>query len=115
MTAPYHQNQQYSKQTLNWLSCDSLENWTRNQRQNFEKLKAAGWIDSDPITYQYNSHGFRCSEFNPRPNGKLGLAFGCSNTEALGQYQELGWVNQLSDMLGETVWNLGVTGSSQCD
>lgn len=112
MTAPYHQNQQYANQTLNWLSCDSPENWIKNQRFNFEKLKNAGWLEAQPIVYQYNSHGFRCSEFDPRPSGKLGLAFGCSNTEALGQYSELGWVNQLSSALELTIWNLGVTGAA---
>ena len=66
--------------------------------------------------YQLNSHGYRCPEWDPLPNGKKNVAvLGCSHTfgEALNDGEV--WVDQLAAKTDSTVlrwWNLGQPGAS---
>jgi hypothetical protein len=74
-----------------------------------QKLESLGFLQPDCISYIYNKLGFRAEEFDDRP---AGIALGCSFTEGVGIPLEATWPAQLSKMLGQHVWNLGVGGSS---
>lgn len=74
-----------------------------------QKLESLGFLQPDRISYVYNRLGFRAEEFDDRP---AGIALGCSFTEGVGIPLEATWPAQLSNMLEQHVWNLGVGGSS---
>jgi hypothetical protein len=73
------------------------------------KLESLGFLQLDCISYVYNRLGFRAEEFDDRP---AGIALGCSFTEGVGIPLAATWPAQLSNMLGQHVWNLGVGGGS---
>lgn len=108
---PFHNNLHHSNQTFYWHGTDSEERWLKNlnDAKNSEFFKMHGWDDSAAFTYSYNSHGFRCKEFDDNP---CYLALGCSHTEGIGLPEELTWPSQLSTKLDYPVLNLGVGGAS---
>jgi hypothetical protein len=73
------------------------------------RLNNYGWIDETLITYQYNSHGFRCKEFNNEP---CYLALGCSYTEGVGLPVEQTWPVLLSTATNKSILNLGIGSAS---
>jgi hypothetical protein len=93
-----------------WNGSDQLELYEKNMQKSStrDQLQQLGWINST-IEYSYNSHGFRCSEFDDKP---CALALGCSFTEGTGLHLHQTWSHRLSTMLDFTVWNLGSGGSS---
>jgi hypothetical protein len=107
---PYQYNFCHKKRTIHWNGTDTLELYEKNLKsvESFRMLKSQGWIDS-VIEYSYNSHGFRCDEFDNRPSA---LALGCSFTEGIGLHLDQTWPTQLSHMLDLPVWNLGSGGGS---
>lgn len=106
----HHYNTSHANKTLKWAHSDSSINYKKNMNTETsrKKLEELGWIDYD-FDYRYNSHGFRCPEFEK--NCDI-LAFGCSFTEGIGLPVEFTWPYILSKKLGSQVWNLGVGGSS---
>jgi len=98
-------------QTSTWLDSDSADVFSRNmsdpaRRQQLEKY---GWDKPGIITYKFNSHGFRCDEFNE----SLGIiTIGCSFTAGVGLPVESIWPNLIGSDLGLSVWNLGIGGAS---
>ena len=66
--------------------------------------------------YVTNSHGYRCPEFKPLPDGgKNVVVLGCSHTFGQGLETEQTWVSRLASMCGKThlrFWNLGQPGAS---
>ena len=82
-----------------------LERWQQNQsvQESAEFLKDLGWTPNS-IVYQHNSHGFRCDEFDSRPNG---LALGASVTFGEGMDVDRLWSQCLAHSTGIHVWNLG--------
>lgn len=77
--------------------------------KNYKKLKYLGWLDPNVITYKYNSQGFRDAEFDQQ---SAGIALGCSHTFGTGVPVDHAWPNQLQNLLGQKVWNLGVGGAA---
>lgn len=108
---PIHNNSHHSNQTFYWHGTDSNERWLKNMNdaKNSEFFKMHGWDNPEAFTYSYNSHGFRCKEFDDDP---CYLALGCSHTEGDGLPKEQTWPNQLSTKLDYPVLNLGVGGAS---
>lgn len=107
---PYQFNFQYRNSTQLWSGTDSRVNFLKNL-DNPEKnqlLTQLGW-DTYDITYRYNSHGFRCDEFDNRP---CGIALGCSFTHGVGLPVEKTWPHLLSQLTGMHFWNLGSGGAS---
>ena len=107
---PYQYNYGHREQTLHWNGTDTLELYKKNIQtsSNYDLLHKLGWIDS-VVEYSYNSHGYRCEEFD---SGPCALALGCSFTEGTGLHLEQTWPHLLSSKLGLTVWNLGSGGGS---
>jgi hypothetical protein len=93
-----------------WQGHDSEENWNRNlaDQRHRRMLEHSGWLSAAPIEYCYNSYGFRDQEFEVVPSG---LALGCSFTEGVGVAESQSWPQQLQQILGVRVWNLGVGGA----
>lgn len=109
--APTHFNQKFASTTQLWCGTDSEENFKANCaiEQNYKKLKDLGWLDGEVLTYRYNSQGFRDEEFDQQP---AGIALGCSHTQGVGIPVEHAWPNQLQNLLGQKIWNLGVSGAA---
>jgi hypothetical protein len=107
---PLQHNYTHKGSTLLWNGSDQLELYEKNIQNSFacNQLQQLGWINST-IEYSYNSHGFRCSEFDDKP---CALALGCSFTEGTGLHYHQVWPHRLSTMLDFTVWNLGSGGGS---
>jgi hypothetical protein len=84
-----------------------LENIKNPEKK--QKLSDLGFLDINRISYNYNRLGFRAEEFDNRPSG---IALGCSFTQGIGLPLEDSWPSQLSKLLGQHIWNLGVRGSS---
>ncbi len=69
--------------------------------------------NSEGITV--NSHGYRCLEWNPMPDGKKNVVIlGCSHTFGVGHPEETHWVAHLSKHNTKLLryWNLAVPGCS---
>jgi hypothetical protein len=66
--------------------------------------------------YKTNSHGFRCPEFSPLPDGGKNIAvLGCSHTFGEGLEQPEIWISQLEKLLNNKrlrFWNLAQPGAS---
>lgn len=66
--------------------------------------------------YSVNSHGYRCPEFTPLPDGgKNVVVLGCSHTFGEGLNESEVWVSQLEKLLNNKqlrFWNLGQPGAS---
>jgi hypothetical protein len=75
-------------------------------REYFAKL---GWDQPGAITYNINSSGFRCPEFNNTP---CMIALGCSYTLGIGLPIESIWPTLVGNELGLMVANLAWGGNS---
>ena len=67
------------------------------------------------IDYKTNSHGYRCPEWDPMPDGKKNaVVLGCSHTFGQGNADDEHWVHFLSQHNTDRLryWNLGVPGAS---
>jgi len=108
---PLHNNSIYSNQTLFWAGSDQKELWQSNMSNPYRQqyLIEHGWANEYSIEYKYNSHGFRCAEFD---NAPAYIALGCSHTEGIGLSANQSWPLQLQNKLDQPVLNLGVGGSS---
>jgi len=65
--------------------------------------------------YRLNSHGYRCPEWHPMPDGKKNVAvLGCSHTYGQGLAEDEHWVHFLSQHNTTRLryWNLAQPGSS---
>lgn len=65
--------------------------------------------------HQLNSHGYRCPEWEPMPDGKKNVVIlGCSHTFGQGLDDNQHWVHFLSQHRTDRLryWNLGVPGAS---
>jgi hypothetical protein len=65
--------------------------------------------------YKLNSHGYRCPEWEPMPDGKKNVVvLGCSHTFGQGNKENEHWVHFLSQHNTDRLryWNLGQPGSS---
>lgn len=107
---PYHHQMEFSSKTVSWFSTDQAELYEHNLQDPDRRavLEANGWINHD-IIYNFNSHGFRCGEFEP---GTGFVALGCSVTVGVGLPNNCVWPSMLSEKLEIPAWNLGVGGGA---
>ena len=112
-TVPAHFNTSVRNQTVYFNGSDNSARWQENLKDpaNRKFFEENGWLDEQAIPYVFNTHGFRCEEFDQRP---AWLALGCSFTEGVGLPIDDVWPTILSKQLNQHVWNLGV-GSSGLD
>lgn len=103
-----HQYLPYANQELKWLPMDTEERYLNNLKTNYNQLWKLGWIDA-PITYKFNSYGFRSDEFSHDPSI---IFLGCSHTVGIGMPLEQTWPSIVSKTLGLKNFNLGVGGVS---
>jgi hypothetical protein len=88
----------------NWAGTDNEENFKNNPNPKYNK---------DSIIYQYNSHGFRCQEFDLNCLEPSILCVGCSFTEGIGVNTTDSWTHQIEQNFPEyKVYNLGIGGGS---
>jgi len=73
-------------------------------------------IDKPPLNeYKLNSKGYRCSEWEPMPDGKKNVVvLGCSHTFGQGNADNEHWVYHISQHNTQRLryWNLGQPGAS---
>ena len=73
-------------------------------------------MDKKPWSqHTLNSHGYRCPEWDPLPDGKKNVVFlGCSHTFGQALDDDQHWVAQVSKHNTDRLryWNLGVPGAS---
>lgn len=107
-----HECSKCSNQTLNWLGSDSKERWRNHilDKDKNEFLIHHGWDSATSIEYRFNSHGFRCAEWDNIQTHNFAL--GCSHTQGVGLPLKHTWPAQLSKLIKESVLNLGVGGGS---
>ena len=105
----YHEWIDFANTTVDWFATDSQEAYNFNLKNRYQDLEDAGWVDQS-IDYSFNSLGFRDDEF---PTNLNYLAVGCSHTQGVGLHREQTWVSQLSNMIGEKVFNAGISGAAQ--
>jgi len=112
-TVPNHFNTRVRNQTVYFNGADYKEWWENNLKDpdNYKFFEENGWLDEHAISYTFNTHGFRCEEFDPRPSW---LALGCSFTEGVGLAIGDVWPTLLAAQTKSYMWNLGV-GSSALD
>lgn len=106
---PKHSNSSLANQEIPWHGTDSEELYQKNLIRNRSQLEQYNWINR-PISYKFNSHGFRADEFNSTNSGVISI--GCSHTLGMGLPVESTWTHQVSTALKLKNYNLGVGGSS---
>jgi hypothetical protein len=72
-------------------------------------LQENGWTQDNNIIYNFNSHGFRCEEFNHEPGL---ITLGCSFTGGVALPEDKIWPTLVAKQLNLKLWNLGVGGAS---
>jgi len=106
---PRHSNSLLANQEILWHGTDSKELYQKNLSRNQPLLEQYNWIDQ-PITYKFNSHGFRADEFDSTDPSVIFI--GCSHTLGVGLPVESTWAHIVSNKLKLKNYNLGVGGSS---
>lgn len=82
-------------------------------KKNSKNKKHKDWIyKTKPITYKYNSHGFRTRPFEEVNWAESIAVLGCSNVEGVGLAVEDTLCYQLEKILNIPVVNLGIGGSA---
>lgn len=110
MTPLIHNYSHKAGKVYNWDTSDTQESWNKNISvpELKQKLTDLGFVDR-AITYEFNSHGFRTSEFDQQFDV---VCFGCSYTMGTGVFAEDTWPAQLESLTGLRTANLGHAGSS---
>ncbi len=99
---PHNYNWAANSEQL-WDTSDSEQRYLSN----LSKLQQLNF-DPEPITYKFNSHGFRGTEFESIDI----IALGCSFTMGCGVAEQHSWPSQLAEITKLNVANLGHSGSS---
>lgn len=106
-----HNLKRRANSSVIWNPFDTLERYEETKKS---RLTTKTYKDTD-FKYTFNSHGFRCDEFNNTLSPKI-LYAGCSHTEGIGLPQDKTWSAQLNKQLfphtSIPYFNLGVGGSS---
>jgi hypothetical protein len=105
-----HYYSRHKNKILHWLDTDSEATYLNNIKDpdRLAQLKKYGWDQPGAITYQFNSDGFRCNEFDNSPGI---IAIGCSFTAGIGLPLNSIWPTIVGNALGLSVWNLGIGGA----
>ncbi len=81
-----------------------------------DQLPTSVALNRSPLKdYKVNSHGYRCPEWTPMPDGKKNVVvLGCSHTFGQGNADNEHWVHFLSQHNTDRLryWNLGQPGAS---
>jgi hypothetical protein len=109
MIPALHRNSRLANQTIKWHGTDQEELYQQNLIKNRSNLEQYNWVDR-PITYKFNSHGFRADEFDSAGSNVMFL--GCSHTEGIGLPYESTWAHIVSTKLKLKNYNLGIGGAS---
>jgi hypothetical protein len=90
---------------------DNFDLWDTHMKNSntCRVLELNGWDRPDVITYQFNSHGFRCDEFSDAPGV---IALGCSFTGGVALPEDKIWPSLVAKQLNLKLWNLGVGAAS---
>jgi hypothetical protein len=93
-----------------WNTTDCEDTLKSNLKSRDSKLvlEKYGYLDN-PISYEYNSTGFRSNEFD---KGKGLVTLGCSFTFGTGLHLEEVWGSKLAEKLKLPLYNLGSAGTS---
>ena len=112
MTPVIHNYSRVAGKTLHWDTTDNKDAYAKNLQNPAAHLRLSdlGFLNT-PIDYQYNSHGFRTAEFDQLFDA---VCFGCSFTMGTGVHARDTWPEQLADLTGLQVANLGHAGSNVC-
>jgi hypothetical protein len=105
----YHDSLQFANQVLNWAQFDTYDRYQANLQNQYAELEKYGWIDQS-FTYQFNSHGFRCDEFDQSEPSVMFL--GCSHVVGVGLPIESTLSYIISKQLNFKNHNLGVAGGA---
>lgn len=105
-----HLQSRYANQEVLWFGSDSQQRYQTNLKEHKDQLEKYNWIDN-PITYKFNSHGFRSNEFSNKPSI---MFLGCSHTVGIGLPVEATWPYIVSQKLNLEMCNLGLS-SGSCD
>lgn len=97
----------FANREEDFFSTDTKELYQKNLSVNYEQLDKFGWIENK-FTYKFNSHGFRCHEF--QDNSILFL--GCSVTQGIGIPIEFSFPEIISKQLNLPCSNLGLERTS---
>lgn len=100
----HHQYSIYKNIELPWVPADTEDRYHKNLESQYQLLKDNNWIDNH-FTYKFNSHGFRCDEFNTAPSI---MFIGCSNTCGIGIPIESSWSYIVAKSMGLQYVNLGI-------
>jgi len=98
-----------AERELTWLDTDS--------REQFQKRGGHPLYGEADVTYSFNSHGYRCPEFESGADIRM-ISIGCSNTLGVGLPQQAifheRFAERLRKELSATVvnWNLSMGGAS---
>ena len=110
LTKPWHPGQPNGK--FDFLPTDTqqiFDELCKNpEYRNY--FQAQGWLEPGAITYELNSDGFRCSNFN-KPNKYL-IALGCSFTVGIGLPLKDTWPQMAATALELNAATLAWGGSS---
>lgn len=113
---PWHHGIYLKGQTVEWLPTDTKENFEKliQTPRHYEYFKNQGWLEPMAITYQINSEGFRCDEFDYET--PCMVALGCSYTIGIGLPLKDIWPTLVGQALGLKVYNLawGGSGADTC-
>ena len=90
--------------------------WEKNAYEVNKRKLGAEWYYSDnkhnPLTYNFNSNGYRCSHSHPNDYDDYFLAIGCSNTLGMGIHEENRYSNIIEKNTQIPTFNLGYSGGS---
>lgn len=96
-----------ANKSIEWLAPDTLENY-KSISSKFTNL-----YSQHDIEYKFNSHGFRCDEFD-LPSELPIVFLGCSFTEGIGVRQNETWSHLLLEKIKQKTnknipyWNLSL-------
>jgi hypothetical protein len=91
-TLPYSWN--LKNTTVQWAGSDNITNCNKE------------W--NIPISYQYNSQGFRTHDLTSYIGKEVNIALGCSHTEGIGLPIEMTWPSKIEQQTKLTTLNLGL-------
>ena len=109
--APPHFGTSFAGQTLDWMPTDTAERFAELMQdpEHQRYFEDQGWHLPGAITYEINSHGFRCDQFTDDP---CLVALGCSYTMGIGLPKQVLWPELVAQALGLRVVNLAWGGYS---
>lgn len=95
---------QFANKTLDWFSLDTEKRFKEHMKTRLPELQLGNYVDN-PVTYTFNSLGFRCEEID---EGKDSIVFlGGSEVVGNGLHIEHSFTNIVAKELGLACYNLG--------